>query len=89
MYYTLYILGLGNRKLINSIWTSFVRKQDYPKIYFLITRNCLKKVFCNIRSERTKRVQNVFFEKSMKDRVSDFNISVAVKRCGVDEHGQT
>ena len=29
-----------------------------------------------------------FFEKSMEDRVSHFNISVTVKRGGVDEHRQ-
>ena len=39
--------------------------------------------------EKTNRVQNVFFEKITKDRVSHFNISVAVKRRSIDEHGQT
>ena len=89
-YYTLYILGLGNRKLFNSIYTSFVRKQGCPTIYFLMTRNYLKKMFSAILDlEKTNRVQNVFFEKITKDRVSHFNISVAVKRRSIDEHGQT
>ena len=48
-----------------------------------------KNVFCNIRSEKTNRVQNLFFEKSTKDRVSHINISVTVKRRSVDEHGKT
>ena len=40
------------------------------------------------RSENFNRVQNIFFEKSTKDRVSHFNISVAVKCHSAEEHGQ-
>ena len=89
VYDTLYILGLGKRKL-QFYLNVFRKKTRLCYDLFPDNKKLLKKMFSTIfRSENFNRVQNIFFEKSTKDRVSHFNISVAVKRHSAEEHGQT